>query len=263
MHCKDAIISCKITGKYRKKDFILSFGGVFAHKRVMLLEKFVTLWTQNDYKKKMKNLFLTSILMIALVLSSCTSGSAPKGNSQEEKAVSSVKMRLESNAKLVDYQVVKGQIPIEMMADELKPFRDIVFKARLDYGTCKVRGLEAGMEQALAKIKECQEGIKGIAEEFAKAQTRSEHIFVLATIEEKSAVGKKQSSLIAVLNPRTKEIEKWEPITTPIKNNAVMVVKAMRGTLLDDGADSNQNISSLADAETNPIVKFILKSTPK
>ena len=203
------------------------------------------------------------LLIMTAVVSSCSSGSSPKGESQEGRAVSYVKKHLERNTKLVDYQVVKGQMPIEMMADELKNYRDIVFKARLDYGACKVRGLAAGMEQALAKIKQCQEGINGIADELAKTQANSEHIFVLATIEEKSALGKRQSNLIAVLNPETMEIEKWVPVTTPVKNNAIIVANAMNGSLLDDGMDSNENVGKLADATENPIVRFILKSTAK
>ena len=208
----------------------------------------------------MKNLFLISFLIMAAMLLSCSSG---KGDSQEDKAVSYVKKRLERNTKMVDYQVVKGQMPLEMMADELKSYRDIVFKARLDYNTCKVRSLQAGMDMALAKIKECQDGIKGIADELAKTQAGGEHIFVLATLEEKSVLGKRQSSLIAGLNPETMEIEKWVPVTTPVKNNAIMVANAMNGSLLDDGMDSNENVDKLADATENPIVRFILKSTAK
>lgn len=161
---------------------------------------------------------------------------------------------------MVDHQVVSGQFPAEMMADAFKAYRDAVFKAQLDYRACQTRGLKAGMEKAVATIAECQAGIKSKVEELEKVQANAEHLFVLATIEEKGRTGKIHSGLIVVFNPETLDMEQWVPITTPVQNNAVLITNAVNGSLIDNGMEANQDLASVA---TNPIVKFILQSSAK
>ena len=193
-----------------------------------------------------------------MLLSSCSGSSASGGNTPEEKAVNYVKKQTKKQGKLVDYQIVNGQWPMEMMADEFKAYRDAVFKAQLDYRACQVRGLKAGMEKAVATIAECQEGVKGKVEELSKTQAGGEHLFVLGTVERKGSHS--QVGIVVMFNPETMEMEKWETVTTPIQNNAVLLTNALSGSLLDYSMSQSPNLDSLANAVTDPVVKFILKS---
>ena len=205
----------------------------------------------------MKNLFL-SLMVITAALSSCSGSSSSGGNTPEEKAVSYVKKQLKRQGKLVDYQIVNGQLPIEMMADDFKAYRDAVFKARLDYRACQVRGLKAGMEKAVATITECQEGIKSKVDELSQAQTGDEHIFVLGTVEKKGNGNK--FNIVVAFNPETMEMEKWETVTTPIQNNAILLTNALSESLLNYGMRQDENLDSLANTVNDPVVKFILTS---
>ena len=207
----------------------------------------------------MKNLLLILGILIAIGMTSCSSNATPDDNTQEGKAVKLVKKQLKKNEKLIGYQVVNGQLPIEVMADEFKAYRDAVYKARLDYRACEVRGLKAAMEQNVAKIEKCQELVKEKADELAKEQADDKHVIVLATVEEKGRAGKFLSHLIVAFHPETLKQEMWLPITTPVKNNAIMIVNAQNGTLLDADEDPENLISKTED----PVVRFILKSTPK
>ena len=209
----------------------------------------------------MKKLLFCLVVLLAASMTSCSSNSAPNDNTAEGKAVKFVKKQLKKNGKLLDYQIVNGQLPVEIMADEFKAYRDAVFKARLDYRACQVRGLKAAMEQNIAKIQSCQELVKDKVAVLSKAQADSEYVIMLATVEEKGRAGKFQCHLIAAFNPETLELEKWLPITTPVKNNAIMIVNALNNSLLE--ADDNQDMDSLAAKTTDPVVQFILKSTPK
>ena len=211
----------------------------------------------------MKQFFLCLIAMAAMLLTSCSSNPASSADTPEEKAVSYVKKQLKRNGKLIDYQVVREQLPAEMMADAFKAYRDAVFKAQLDYRACQTRGLKAGMEKAVATIAECQAGIKSKVEQLEKAQADDEHIFVLATIEEKGRTGKIHSGLIVVFNPETLDMEQWVPITTPVQNNAILLTSVANGAIPDNGMNANQNLDSLASVATNPVVKFILQSSAK
>lgn len=186
----------------------------------------------------MKKLFF-GLMVLTAVLSSCSSGSSSSGNTPEE-------------------QVVNGELPVALMADEFKAYRDAVFKAQLDYRTCQVRGLKAGMEKAVATIAECQEGVKSRVEELSKGLTGSEHLFVLGTVERKGSHS--QVGIVVVFNPETMEMEKWETVTTPIQNNAVLLTNALSESLLDYSMSQNQNLDSLANAVNDPVAKFILKS---
>ena len=206
----------------------------------------------------MKNLFLCLMVLAAGVLSSCSGGSASGGNTPEEKAVNYVKKQVKKEGKLVDYQVVSGEWPIELMADAFKAYRDTVFKAQLDYRACQVRGLKAGMEKAVATIAECQEGVKSKVEELEKAQTGGERLFVLGTVERKGS--RSQSGIVVVFNPETMEMEQWATVTTPIQNNAVLLTNALSESLLNYGMRQDENLDSLANTVNDPVVKFILTS---
>ena len=205
----------------------------------------------------MKKLFF-GLMVLTAVLSSCSGGSSSGGDTPEERAVNYVKKQVKKEGKLVDYEVVNGELPVALMADEFKAYRDAVFKAQLDYRTCQVRGLKAGMEKAVATIAECQEGVKSRVEELSKAQTGGEHLFVLGTVERKGSHS--QVGIVVVFNPETMEMEKWETVTTPIQNNAVLLTNALSESLLDYSMSQNQNLDSLANAVNDPVVKFILKS---
>lgn len=205
----------------------------------------------------MKKLFF-GLMVLTAVLSSCSGGSSSGGDTPEERAVNYVKKQVKKEGKLVDYEVVNGELPVALMADEFKAYRNAVFKAQLDYRACQVRGLKAGMEKAVVTIAECQEGVKSRVEELSKAQTGGEHLFVLGTVERKGSHS--QVGIVVVFNPETMEMEKWETVTTPIQNNAVFLTNALSESLLDYSMSQNQNLDSLANAVNDPVVKFILKS---
>lgn len=209
----------------------------------------------------MKYLFLYLLVLTGLILTSCSSKSGKFSNIKEEKAVDYVRKNLKKQGRLIDYQIVNGPMPIELMPDEFKSYRDAVYKAQLDYRACKVRGLNAGMEKAVNTIAECQEEIKSKIEDMPR-DTNS-YIMVLATVQENSAARGRKSNVIAVFNAETLNMEKWATVTTPIQNNAILIANALGGTLLSYGMDMNHNLDSLASAVTSPVVQFILRSTPK
>lgn len=192
---------------------------------------------------------------MTLLLAAC--GPKPGGDTREAKAVSLVKKRLDRGVRLIKSQVASEPMPMELMADEFKQCRDIVFKAQLDYESCKTRGLRAGMDAAVSKIRKCQELIQAEVEKQRQSRDDKERLFVMATIKERSG---RESSLVVVFDSETLEIERWIPVTTPVRNNAVMITNALSGRLLDVATTESADI---ADKTTSAVVKFILAATPK
>lgn len=212
----------------------------------------------------MKNLFLIIISLCCLIISSCSSnpGIPINENTAEGKALKTVKKQLKRHGVLVSYEIINGQLPIELNSDNFKKYRDAVYKASLDYRSCKVRNLKAGMEKAINTIETCQVEVKDKVEAMVQTNDKTDYLIVLATAKEKGNLHG-NSSYIAVFNPETMNMEKWITITTPIQNNAILISNAMSDHLMQYGMEMNQNLDSLANTVNNPIVKFILKSNPK
>lgn len=214
----------------------------------------------------MKGLFVRLLLPMMTILSACSSKSHPSalsGNSQEEKAVHYVRLHLEKKTELQSYKVVNGDFPIVLMSDEFKPYRDAVYKAQLDYRTNHVRGLQVGMDKAVATLLQCQNEIKNQVENFRQSHADGDYITVLATLRDNNMSHQTEYNLIVVFDSQTLNMEKWETITTPIQNNAILMTGALNGTLLTEGIGMNQNLDSLAATVTDPVIKFILQSVPR
>ncbi|MCH5175867.1 MAG: hypothetical protein J1F40_08265 [Prevotellaceae bacterium] len=202
----------------------------------------------------------TSILALAaLTLASCTGG-APTEGGAEALALYHVKSSLGRTAEVIDHQTLTAHLPPAVKADAFKGYRDAVNKARLDYSTSQVRGIQMGMDKALATIETCQTDIAAITRTMAQNDTTT-HLIILATLKEKSGA---TSHLIAAFSPSTLEPELWLPVTTPVQNNAALIANAQHGTLLTPAAmTASQNLDSLATTVDDPVVQFILRSNPK
>lgn len=206
----------------------------------------------------MKKPLILILAFVALIISSCTGG-APTDGGAEAIALYYVKSQLKRTAEVTDYTMLTAPLSPAVNADAFKAYRDAVNKARLDYSTCQVRGIQMGMDKALATIESAQTDVKALADQLSLADTVN-HVIVLATLKENSGL---TSQLIAVFNPSTIEPELWLPVTTPVQNNAILIANALHGTLLDYAMTPAQNLDSLAATVADPVVQFILRSNPK
>lgn len=204
----------------------------------------------------MKKLFISLSILMSFVLSSCGGGNVsldPNMPPHERKAVSSVIGHLEHGESLVDYEVMEGAMPVELMTDEFKRYRDEVNKAGLDYNSCKTRGIDSGMEKAKKKIMDDQEEIQTRISNWKVEQGTSKYIFVLATIKERNGSVKKE---IAAFNPVTGQHDFTMPLTKPVVNNAALILNAANSTLFEYATDGNHDTKALVPKD-NPILQFI------
>lgn len=209
----------------------------------------------------MKKIVFLCLTILGLLAVSCsgTNADGANENTSEGKIVKYVKKGLNRGVKLKEYTIVNSYYPIELSSDDFKKYRDAVFKAGLDYNACKVRGLQAGMESALSTINRVQESIKEIVDEYDSRNDKKEYTFLLGTIVERNV----ESYLIVAFDLENNEMIGWHEVTTPIQNNACMIVNALQGKLLDYALNTSSEPQSLADSVENPVVKFILTSRPK
>ena len=206
----------------------------------------------------MKKTLLFTLSLVVFILSSCTGG-APTDGGVEALALYQVKSQLKRTAEVTDHVVLTATLPPDINADAFKAYRDAVNKARLDYSTCQVRGIQMGMDKALATIESSQSEVKALADQLAQADTTT-HVIVLATLKEKSGL---TSHLVAAFCPATLEPELWLPVTVPVQNNSILIANAQHGTLADYAMAPAQNLDSLASTVDDPVVQFILRSNPK
>ena len=206
----------------------------------------------------MKKTLILIFAFTVFILFSCTGG-APTEGGAEAMALYQVKSQLKRTAEVTDYTTLTATLPPDINADVFKAYRDAVNKARLDYSTCQVRGIQMGMDKALATIESSQLEVKALADQLSLADTTT-HIIVLATLKENSGL---TSHLVAAFNPVTLEPELWLPITLPVQNNAILIANAQHGTLVDYAMAPAQNLDSLASTVDDPVAQFILRSNPK
>lgn len=207
--------------------------------------------------------FIRYYLLFAIVLmSSCSFDSSTNISGlgdKETKAVKYVKTHLDG-ARLVKYEIVEEQLPLSVYSDYFKKYRDEVYKAQLDYKSCQTRGIQQGMEKALNTILNCQTEIVDRIHKMSESADTCKYLIVLADVKERSG---NPGNLIVAFNPQTLKMEKWISITTPIQNNAALIINSKSQTLLPYSLTMKQNFDSLANTVTNPVDRFILLSSPK
>lgn len=212
----------------------------------------------------MKKFVFVLAFISSIFLAACSNGTSSDNSSDgsdSDKAVNYVKKHLERGEKLVGYEIVTGTLPVAVEPDAFKSIRDAVNKANLDYQTCKVRGLETGMQKALQTLETCQEEIKSKLKNMDKDESQYE--IVLATIHKNGMPEDHNTGLIVAFNPETQKMEKWIIVTTPIQNTAVLLAYAENGDLSQFGITGSPDTNGLANKVSDPVMKFILTTTAK
>lgn len=208
----------------------------------------------------MKKISLFISLFTLLLVSSCGSKMVPGEENltpDELKAVNHVRNYLSRSESLDSIEIVTEPMPAELMTDEYKGYRDDVYKAGLDYNSCKTRGIEQGMVKANEKILEVQNEIQTKVAQWRTEQGTSKYLFVLATVKTSNGGYNK---LIAAFNPVTLQNDFMFPLTKPFVNNARMIQNAMNGTLFQYATDTNGTSPSINS--NDPVVNFVLLANP-
>lgn len=217
----------------------------------------------------MKKLFLALNCILFSLLVSCGGGNNSENTATEDKdarlipeerrALAYVKTHLDNGDTLTDYEVCKGPMPVELMTEVYKGYRDEVNKAGLDYNSCKTRNIPSGMEKAEKKIAEIQNELQTKVSEWQVSQGTSEYVFVLMTLTTKGNTVKKE---IAAFNPATGQHDFTLPLTNSMVNNASMIVAGVNGSLFNYATDPNFDISTIIPKD-NPMLGFIFNANPK
>lgn len=211
---------------------------------------------------------LACISSLLLILTACAGSGSNTTNDdadlspKERDALRHVKRHLNKKEKLVDYEFVEGPMPVELMTDEYKRYRDDVYKTGLDYVNCIKRGLEEAAQDKATKLLRYQEEIIVKTHEWEQEQGTSEYLFVLATVEDTGKPDKPISKWIAVFNPVTMQRDFMFPLTTPFVNNASMILSAENGSLFEYATDPAYNAAALTQSLNNPILNFIFDADP-
>ena len=209
--------------------------------------------------------FLTVSLLLALVagISSCGGG----GNADDQnltplqnQAVRYVKSHLERREKLAEYQVVEEPMPAAILEQPFLSLRNDVYKAGLDYQSCKTRSLQAGMDMAMQKLNVAREQVHE-TDSLLTANIGSQNsIIVLAKVKSPKNIDNTPSSLIVVFDPETMEAKEWIPVTTPVQNTVALVLCAKDNTLSEYAIERNPDASMLESKTTDPVLKFVLEA---
>ena len=199
-------------------------------------------------------------LLCVFCLSGCGGSSVKIDSSltkEEAQAVKITEKLLPSGGKIQEYEIITEKLPLAILDEEYKNVRDQVNKARLDYRTCMVRGLEQSAQKNVAILENIQ---ATLIEKIADIETSSpDYLFVLAKVKERNRKDGKLTGVIAIFEPTTLEQVDFIQVTTPLYNNAVMMTQAQKGTLADP--DSGSNTEALTSSD--PVINFILTSDPK
>ena len=216
----------------------------------------------------MKKIISFASMFLLLLVTSCSNG----GNTQTDNADLSPKERdalkhtidkLNSHEELESFEIVEGKMPVELMTDEFKKYRDDVFKTGMDYNNCLKRGLQDEADKQAQKLLRYQEEILVKATEWQEGTGgTSNYLFVLATIKDSSNTTHPLSKVISVYNPVTMQHDFWMPLTTPIVNNAALILNAVNGSLLEYATNPAYETKALADSINNPVLKFIFDADP-
>lgn len=210
------------------------------------------------------NTIIKSFFTICLVgvLSSCGHKENTDQNLTpiQNQAVTYVKKHLERHEKLESYQVVEEPMPASILEQPFLSMRNSVFKAGLDYQSCKTRGLQAGMEMAQNKISEARSRILATDSMLTQNIGAENSLIVLAKVKSPKSIDGQPSSLIVVFDPSTMEAKEWIPVTTPVQNTVALVVCAKDDTLAEYAKEMNHETDMLTSKVTDPVLKFVLES---
>ena len=209
---------------------------------------------------------LKSLPFLALLLlASCgghNSKTDPKLSPIQNEAVASVRAHLEKKDKLMEYKVVEEIMPAAILEQPFLNLRNAVFKAGLDYQSCKTRGLETGMETAMNKIDAARQQVLETENTINNNIGDSKSIIVLGKIKTPKSHDGNLQSLVVVFDNSTMEIKEWIPVTTPVQNTVALVVCANDNTLAEYAKEQNHDTKVLAGKVNDPVLKFVLEANP-
>lgn len=198
-----------------------------------------------------KYLFVT-ITIALLSITACKPARDNRGLSENRiTALDLVESSLDSGDELVSWNFFEQPLPLWIDTDKYKSVRDAVNKAQLDYRNCEKRGIAAGQRQAMAKLEACQEIINEATQ--ANAEKTSSSLIVIAKIKRRNSL---EYNLIVAFNPETMKPEQWLPVTTPVRNNAIMFMNAVNGDLPAYGLSYPDNYS------TDELSSLVIESNP-
>lgn len=211
----------------------------------------------------MKILKTITILSLSAILLSC--GGKKEINDEnltplENQAVTYVKKHLDRGDRLESYQVVEEPMPASILEQPFLNLRNVVFKAGLDYQSCKTRGLEAGMKMAEEKLANARNKILETQKMLEQNIGSANSVIVLATVKSPKSHSGNPESLVAVFDPETMEAREWIPVTTPVQNNVALVVCAQDSTIFEYAREQNHDTKILASKVTDPVLKFVLEA---
>lgn len=212
----------------------------------------------------MKSLFKGGLLGI-LLFSLAACGGNKESNDQsltplQNQAVTYVKKHLERGEKLENYQVVEEVMPPSILEQPFLSLRNTVFKAGLDYQSCKTRGLEAGMQMAEQKLENAREATLSTEEMLSNSLGTAKSVIVLASVKTPKSHDGRPQGLVVVFDPETMNVKEWIPVTTPVQNTVALVVCAKDNTLAEYAKEQNHDTNTLASKVTDPVLKFVLES---
>lgn len=209
----------------------------------------------------MKILKTFASLSLAFILLSC--GGNKETNDQnltplQNQAVTYVKKHLDKGYKLESYQVVEEPLPPAILEQPFLNLRNVVYKAGLDYQSCKTRNLEAGMKMAEDKLVNARNQILQTENMLKENIGSANSVIVLANVKSPRSHDGNPESLIAVFDPTTMEMKEWIPVTVPVQNNVALVVCANDSTLFEYAREQNHETKILVSRVNDPVLKFAL-----
>lgn len=208
--------------------------------------------------------FLLLFAMISL-LASCGGNKAVDDQNLtplQKQAVAYVKSHLDRHEKLAECEVIEEPMPAAILEQPFLNLRNQVFKAGLDYQSCKTRSLEAGMKMAEDKIAEARVQILATDSLLNSNIGFTNSVIVLAKVKTPKSHDGQLNSLIVVFDPQTMEAKEWIPVTTPVQNTVALVTCAKDNTLEEYAKEQNHATDMLASKVTDPVLKFVLDSRP-
>lgn len=212
----------------------------------------------------MKKLFKGLALLSFLLLFSCGGGSkdneAQNLTPLQNQAVTYVRQHLNRGEKLDSYQVVEEPMPASIMEQPFMNLRNVVFKAGLDYQSCKTRNLQAGMEMAEQKIEDAKNQTLATDQLLTQNIGNTNSLIVLAKVKSPKLHDGSLESLVVVFDPSTMEAKEWIPVTTPVQNSVALVVCAKDNTLSEYAKEQNHDTKVLASKVSDPVLKFVLEA---
>lgn len=212
----------------------------------------------------MKKILQGITLISLIVISACGRSNTNDTNLTplQNQAVTYVRKHLERGDKLEEYKVVEEPMPAAIMEQPFLSIRNTVFKAGLDYQSCKTRGLEAGMQMAENKIENAKQQALATVDFLNQNIGGTKSLIVLAKIKTPRSHDGSLQSLIVVFDPETMEAKEWIPVTTPVQNTVALVVCAQENTLAEYAKEQNHEAALLASKVNDPVLKFVLDAKP-